>query len=392
MPTPSLLPVSALRLHLHPRQRPEVLDLRPRLDEAVASGSLGDARRILCLSHHTTAGFLNRGLRQRVGRDPERLRSFLEALGGVFPPEAGYEHDRLHLRHELTEDQKACEPLNADAHLAFIGGGFTNCAVLDATASSPVWFVDFDGVYEDRKGQPIHRVRRATAIGFRREETVARVELPVPVPSRAGVVRLDDPALGLYEQAEALAEREGVAAGRLRVRLADPAPGVGITVNEFEALLMERDVTRVLENPLDFAREGALALTRAIEALGVPGRRLGRLLDRVLAHPATRVLRMQTELSLGLLAPELVPTGDVPSGEDDTSGTSLPLEAQDGPATGAAGTRRREAVRPDRPSVSPPLEPPVRVLRGTYQSPILVQHAGGPGNTRMLQVSITRFS
>lgn len=326
-------------LELRPTRRPEAIDLRRELPLRFGTDAFGDARRLLCISHHTTAGFLDRRLRARIGGDRERLSDFLDALAGVFPQGAGYEHDRLHLRNELSPAQREREPLNADAHLAFIGGGFTNCTLVDVRGEDPLWFVDLDGVFDDRSGNPVHRVRQATVVGFSEEEVVTRVRIPVEVGPGAAVVRLDTPELAILDQVAEAVEREGVSTGRLRLRLEDPTPDAGVTVNEFEALLMERDVARVLSNPLDFAASAAKAVSGLLEAVGISPRRLPRLLNRVLSRPVPRVLRMQRELSLGI----------------------LPQEGR-----GA-------------------------LVLGTYQSPILVQREGAPAGTRTLVASIRRF-
>ncbi len=336
--------VTALELELHPVRRPEAVDLAPRIVDARREGRLGDARRLVCLSHHTTAGFLDRRLRRRVGGDEARLQGFLDALGGVFPRGADYEHDRLHLRSELTEAQREQEPLNADAHLAFIGGGFTNCTVVDARDPAPLWFVDLDGVYENRMGRPVHRVRRATVVGFREEEVVARIPFRVPVDPGAGVVRLDAPELGLLDRISESVRLEGVESGRVRIRLDDGVPDAGVTVNEFEALLMERDVPRVLADPLGFAASARQALSGILENVGVGSLRVPRLIRRLLAHPAPRVLRMQRDVSLGI----------------------LPGHGQGDATCGG-------------------------IVLGTYQSPILVQRAGAPGGARSLVATIRRF-
>jgi hypothetical protein len=336
--------VTALELELHPVRRPEAVDLGPRLVEARGDGRFQEARRLLCLSHHTTAGFLDRRLRRRVGGDGARLQGFLDALGGIFPKGADYEHDRLDLRSELSEAEREREPLNADAHLAFIGGGFTNCTIVDARDPSPLWFVDLDGVYEDRMGRPVHRVRRATVVGYREEEVVARIPVRIPVAPGAGVVRLDDPELGLLERIATTVRSEGVESGRVRLRLDDGVADAGVTVNEFEALLMERDVPRVLADPLGFAGSARHALSGLLETVGVGSLRVPRLLRRLLAHPTPRVLRMQRDVSLGI----------------------LPGRGAEGGSCGG-------------------------IVLGTYQSPILVQRAGAPGGQRALVATIRRF-
>jgi thiamine phosphate synthase YjbQ (UPF0047 family) len=339
---------SSLELTLRPARRPEVLDLRTELRRPEVGERLAGAKRLLVASHHTTAGFLDAGLDRRVAGDERRLEAFIGALGSVFPPEAGYEHDRLHLRDELSEAEKAREPLNADAHLAFIGGGFTNCATLSAELREPVWFVDFDGVYPDREGRPIHRTRKATVVGFRDEEAVTRFSVKIPVPDRPGVVRLDDPGLGLLERLRLTAGVEGIGAGRAEVRLEGHDPAAGLTMNEFEALLMERDLTRVLHDPMGFIRSAAHAvgsaadaLGRAFEALHVTPNRLERLVRRIMAKNSPRFLRIQREVTIPLIPQE-----------------------EEGPG---------------------------RPLLGTYQSPLLVQRSGSSSGFRSLSVSLTRF-
>ncbi len=341
MQTSSVLPVQAFRLEIHPTARPQALDLRPRIRETIEEAGQAVPPRLLLLSHHTTAGFPDRSLRARTGGRRDRLLALLEALRSVFPPEAGYAHDRLHLRHELTASQKENEPLNADAHLAFIGAGFTNGIESASWGDDPLWFVDFDGVYRDRAGGLVRRTRQVTVLGFREEVMEARAELEIPLPPDASVVRLDDPALGLKDRIESLAQAAGIVAGRVRLRVPRGLPGVGITVNEFESLLVDRDLTHVLSNPLGFASGGDDALARALEAMEVSGARARRILNRALSAPSPRILRLHREVSLGLLA----------SDPEETAS----------------------------------------LLRGIYQSPLLLQRRGSPGGQCRLQLLVSRF-
>jgi thiamine phosphate synthase YjbQ (UPF0047 family) len=359
-------------LELNPARRNQVTDLRPSLDEAVARGDLPPARHLLCISHHTTAGFPDRRLRLRLGSDPDRLRAFLEGLQDVFPREAGYEHDKLDRRTELSASQREREPLNADAHLAFIGGGFTNCVLHVRTGDSPVWFVDFDGTYETRTLETLQRRRHVTVIAVDDETEVARLRFQVPVPEGAAAVPLDAPDLGIIEAVEQALQETRVRVGRIRIRLDEPRLGAGITVNEAEALLMDRDLVDVLAHPLRFAHgsdadrdpdrdanpgarangrttdprapAAAAGLDRALEALSVSPDRRRRLLGRALSSPSPRILRMRPEGSLAV----------VPGSGD----------GRDGPG---------------------------RILVGRYQSPILVQRSGLPERVRGVSVVLLRF-
>ena len=177
-------------------------------------------------------------------------------------------------------------------------------------------------------------------------------------------VNLKDPKLGLYEQIEALTSKYDVPKGRVRIDLAKGERHAGLTVNEYETLLMRHDLAEVLREPLRFMREKAshlLARPRAI-----PNRSLDyakydmvqifnqlfdtfrmnesvveRLAARVLAVPASRFLRMKRSVSL--LVSDRV-----------TEGVGRPIQ-------------------------------------GTYQSPILVQWAKASAKQREVEVVLTRF-
>jgi thiamine phosphate synthase YjbQ (UPF0047 family) len=347
-----------LHLDLRPGLRNEVTDLRPTLENAVVRGDLPRTRKYLCISHHTTAGFPDRQLRLRIGSDPEGLDAFLEALQDIFPPEAGYEHDELQRRTELSEAQRAREPLNADAHLAFIGGGFTNCLFHSAGSDEPIWFVDFDGTYETRTGETIRRHRRVTVLALDEEVVGTRLQFEVSVPDGAAALPLSRPELGILGAVERALEEMEISIGRLHFHLEDPHAGAGITVNEAEALLIQRDLVDVLTSPLRFAADGktgdadeespppagARGLARALEALGFSPERQERLLNRALSSASPRILRIRGEASLGVV-----------------------------------------------PALGDPPGAPGRILLGRYQSPILLQRSGPPQGVRRFSVIVHRF-
>lgn len=351
----------ALSLTQQPRTRPQVTDLRDLLTDAGASGLLRNHGRLLVVSHHTTAGFPDRVLRRRLADDPVRLDAYLDALANLFPPEAGYHHDRLPLRHELSTEQKATEPLNADAHLAFIGGGFTNCAEFRGTGQQPleerpIWFVDFDGVYRGRDMGEIRRTRRMTFVGYHEEERVSSLDLEVPVPEGrvaldltgggAGTLPGESPSPGSSALEPLLEEvaAQGVTHGRIQLHLHPEERGAGLTVNEFEALLMTRDLAELFESPLRWAvaRQAGDALHSALQALGISRERRERLRDRIMARPTPRVLRLRRDLKLPLL--------------------------------------------PDGPPGAP-----ARPVQGRYQSPILVQWEPAPTGVRRVRATLWRF-
>ena len=152
--------------------------------------------------------------------------------------------------------------------------------------------------------------------------------------------------------------------GRLHLALAEQERHAGLTVNEYETLLMGHDLPEVLRNPLRFAIERgrhALAEPRKVPAktlgyakydlvrivnqlvdtLGLHESLVERLIARSMAAPAARFLRMKRSVSL------LVSGGQ-------GHGPSL--------------------------------------VEGTYQSPILVQWDRAPRAARTLDVTLTAIS
>ncbi|TVR63286.1 MAG: hypothetical protein EA422_09725 [Gemmatimonadales bacterium] len=328
----------AFSIKIRSSRRPEVTDLRAELEAREDVPELSRFARLLCVSYHTTAGFMDPPLRRRLAGEPDRVQRFLDALAGIFPPHAGYHHDRLELRDELSEEQKVREPLNADAHLSFIGGGFTNCAVYRSDSVEPLWFVDFDGAYTDSLNEPVRRVRHATVVGYESEEVVDSIELEVDAAREHRAVRLRQDDACLTRRLTEIVRSHGIRYGRVDLSLASAEKDSGITVNEFEALLMERDLKEILDEPLRYALDES-QLQRAMGALGVSPERHDPLLARALQATPARLLRVRREVSLAVL-----PGGD--GGQ---------------------------------------------VVQGTYQSPILLQWGRNGTGVRRLRADIVRL-
>jgi thiamine phosphate synthase YjbQ (UPF0047 family) len=346
-----------LTFELAPQARFEVVDLRSRF-ETEHRESLAPYSNCLYWSAHTTAGFLDRSLTARLST--VGVPTYVDAFRAMFPEGAGYEHDRLERRKDLDAAQRAVEPRNADSHLAFIASGLKSCVTHPNRAGETVCFVELDGISE---GRPRRRLTRI--IGFNQETVVQRARIQVPVsPHPIDSVNLKDPRLGIQEQLTALIARSGVRRGRLHIALANAERHSGLTVNEFETLLMKYDLAEVLRNPLRFAAEKyrhMLANPRAVpgkardyakydfvrvlnsglDTLGLRGSLIEKLVAHALAVPAARFLRMRRSVSL------------------------LVAEGEDG----AAG-----------------------FVEGTYQSPILVQWQRAPHETRELDVTLTSLT
>jgi hypothetical protein len=346
-------------LELTPRARVDVIDVRGEV-----SSRYGDALesypRALCCSFHTTAGYLDQSVAARLNQSPAGVMTYIDVFRTMFPEGAGYAHDKIERRTELSAAQRPAEPMNADSHLAFMAGALRTCVSYLNRPGEPMSFIDLDGVHA---GRP--RTRYTSVLGYSGEEQVAQTRVVVPI-SRHSVdsVNLKDPHLGVYEQCAALVARHGVTKGRIRLALASGEKHAGLTVNEYETLLMRHDLSEVLRDPLRFMAEKAghmlgnpraipaktldyakydlvRVFNRLVDLLGLRESLVESVLSRAIAMPASRFLRMKRSVSL------LV-------SDRNSSGK---------------GT----------------------IVEGTYQSPILVQWHRGGRQARILDVTLTRF-
>ncbi len=357
-----------IRLELTPRARVDVIDVTGRILEEFG-GLLGRYRRALYCSHHTTAGYLEQSLCARLDHDRERLSRFLRAFQGLFPPGAGYQHDRLELRRELSDEQRRVEPRNADSHLTFIGAGLRNCVTYVNRPDVPVFFIDLDG-----KNGALPRTRLTTVLAFDREREVAEASLAVPVSGHpVDAVNLKDPRLGVIDRLNDLLRVHGIAKGRVDLALEPEETQAGLTVNEYETLLMRHDLAEVLKDPVRHVAErgrGMLRNPRAIpskalnyahydlvqvlnelmDCFGVSESFVERLVARVLGAGASRILRLKRSVSL------------------------LVSDHEAGQASWAARASRHGTI-----------------VQGTYQSPILLQWRKPAGRTRRLRARLLAF-
>jgi thiamine phosphate synthase YjbQ (UPF0047 family) len=303
-------------LELTPRARFDIIDVRDRLRET--HGDLLDVyQHHLYHSFHTTAGYLEQSLAARLRREKATVAPYVEVFRTMFPEGAGYEHDQLERRQDLTSAERAVEPRNADSHLAFMAAGLSTCVSYVNRPEEPVLFVDLDGVTD---GRP--RRRLTSIVGFNREREVARLRLDVPVSNHpVDSVNLKDPKLGIYEQIASVVNKQGVTSGRVRLELGGAERQAGLTVNEYETLLMRHDLADVLRNPFRFAAEKGRhmwasprsipakaldyakydmvrAMNQVLDITGLRESLLERLFARAIAVPAGRFLRMKRSVNL----------------------------------------------------------------------------------------------
>ena len=348
-----------LTLELIPRARVDVIDVRAELSSRFGD-ALDEYPRALCCSFHTTAGYLDPGVASRLNQSRDGVMPYIEVFRTMFPEGAGYEHDKMERRTELSDDQKPVEPPNADSHLAVMAGALRTCVAYQNKPGQPVSFVDLDGVHAGTA-----RRRITSVLGYSVEEPVAQARLVVPVSGHAvDSVNLKNPRFALYEQCAELVERHGVTKGRLRIALAPGERHAGLTVNEYETLLMRHDLSDVLRDPLRFMAEKAghmlgnpraipaktldyakydlvRVFNRLLDTLGLRESMVETVLSQAIAMPAARFLRMKRSVS-------------------------LLVSDRQSPGTGA-------------------------IIEGTYQSPILVQWHRGARRVRHLDITLTRF-
>ena len=346
-------------LVISPRARVDLVDVRQRV--AQGHGDLIEAfPHARYSSFHTTAGYLDQSLARRLTRRRNGLAPYLSFFRNVFPEGAGYKHDELHLREELSEAERRVEPLNADSHLAFISAGLRSCVTYQGRAGEPVYFIDLDGM---NGGRPRRRV--TTVLGFNSETQVARDRVTVPMSGHpVESVSLKDPRFGIYQRCQELIARNGVTQGRILIALDPSEDQAGLTVNEYETLLMRHDLADVLRDPLRFMAEKSrnlLADPRAIptktigyakydmvrvlnelvDVLRLSDSVVEQIVSRFVGAPVRHFLRMKRSVS-------------------------LPVSDRDTPGEG-------------------------RLAQGRYQSPILVQWRRAEPRTRTVDITLTRF-
>jgi hypothetical protein len=347
-----------IRLTLTPSRRFEAIDVNQKISSE-AGDVLQRYDRTLYCSLHTTAGYLNQSLAGRMHHHHGRLAQFFDAWHALFPPDADYRHDQMELRSELTDEQKETEPRNADSHLTFIGSGMRNCVTYRNRPLAPVYFIDLDGT----NGSAC-RERQTTIVAYDQERVIARESFVVPVSHHPiDSVNLGDPRLGLVDRVNELLAASGLAKGRVDIALGASERNVGLTVNEYETMLMRHDLVEVLKDPLKFAAQRGRhmiddpfaiptktlnyakydfprLLNSAMEALRWDRSVLERAMAKLMSVPARRLLRSRRVTFLA--------------------------------------TQDEAAGRP-------------RLVRGTYQSPILVQWQQADKQVRRVAVTITSF-
>jgi thiamine phosphate synthase YjbQ (UPF0047 family) len=348
---------SELHLSLAPKRRFEAIDVTAHIRQS--SDLLRRHRRALFCSLHTTAGYLDRSLALRMNNSYDLMSQFFHAFRALFPEGAEYRHDQVDLRTELTEAQKVIEPRNGDSHLTFMGARLKNCVTHPTQTTAPVHFIDLDGT----PSEAFRRERRTTIVGFDREKRVEDISIRIPV-SRHPVdsVNLADPRLGLMDAIDDKLRHLGVEYARVDLIVDSVERNVGLTVNEYETLLIKHDLVEVLQNPLRFARIKGRHMIE--DPLSIPAKTVSYA-----QYDAVRILNSFMEAFR----------------IDQSSFERMVAKMLSLPARYYFRSRRVSFLAScDGGNVS-------RLLRGTYQSPILVQWQSAEKQIRNIDVSIAEL-
>jgi hypothetical protein len=266
----------------------------------------------------------------------------------------------MELRTELSAAQKQVEPRNADSHLTYLGAGLRNCVTYQTRPDAPVYFIDLDGTHD------AGRRRRTTAVvAYDRERIVASASVVIPVSKHPiDSVNLADRRFGLMDQVNDLLARSGLERCRVDLAIEPGERHVGLTVNEYETLLMKNDLVNVLKDPLRFAKIKARHMLD--DPLAIPG--------KTLSYARYDVVRVLNSLMEALRL-------------DQSSFERLVAKVMAVPARRFLRSRRVSFL-----AAQDGNHPAAQVLRGTYQSPILVQWQPAERQERRLDISIVELS
>jgi hypothetical protein len=318
---------------------------------------LQNYRMTACCSFHTTAGYLEQRTCARLGYSEKRLAQFIGAFQKLFPPGAGYFHDRMEMREELDESQKEREPFNGDSHLAFIGVGLKNCVTYINSPKLPIYFIDLDGVYKNNR-----RNRRTTILAYNREEIVYRGKFFVPVSAQHAInsFNLKDNCYGLFSHLNDLLESQGIDKGIIEISLAPEERHAALTVNEYETLLMRNDLPNAMSNPLRYM------LRRCRDLLQYPTSIPGKTRSYVIYDLIHLYNKLMKKIHMtNSVVDKVLPRLSLPLTHIFRFKKNIKLLVVGGMRAGSG-----------------------RIVQGTYQSPILLQYRKADKGVRYLDITL----
>ena len=364
---------AAFPLELVANQRTEITDVVPLL-AARYDGAMGPYQKLLFCSMHTTAGFLDPDMALKLEHRRESVEAVIQSAKRLFPSGAPYWHDRMNLRSELSDEQKLREPHNADSHLVYISMGLGSAVEYDNNPGQPVYFVDLDGM-----NAGFQRHRQSVAVGYNTRECVFEHVVEMKMPDKPVVsVNLGESVLGRELDLGLLIKTHQVHHGVVVLGLADDEEHAGLTVNEFEPLLIENDLAGVLDNPLHYMKKEAVGIVK-------DPRSLPKRAKKYLTHDLIQIIN------------EIVATvgrhTSILHHVIERLGGSIPYLERviEYVATTSAsrwmGLNRSVSLLIDNENS----HTASGLVLGTYQSPILVQWRRPATQTRRVRIKVIRF-
>jgi hypothetical protein len=264
----------------------------------------------------------------------------------------------MELRTELTDEQKVVEPRNADSHLTYIGAGLRNCVTYRNRPNTPVYFVELDGM-----SHAVRRRRTTAVLAYDNERVVSRAVVTIPVSKHpVDSINLADPRLGLLDAVNEQLKKSGLQHGRIDLVIDPSERNVGLTVNEYETLLMQYDLTDVLKDPLRFAK--VKTRNALIDPLAIP--------SKTLNYAKYDVVHLMNSLMEALRL-------------DQSSVERLFAKVMSVPARRFLRSRRVSFLASGDGTAA-------QLVRGTYQSPILVQWQPAERQERRVDIVLSELS
>ena len=208
----------------------------------------------------------------------------------------------------------------------------------------------------DGENQGTRRERKTTVLAYDHERVVGREAIPVPVSGHPiDSINLADGRTGFMDRVDDLLARSGIEKGRVDITLEPAQRHAGLTVNEYETLLMQHDLVEVLKDPLRFAAQKGKHILG--DPLAVPGKTLNYA-----RYDFVRVFNSLVEVF----------------GLDNSAVEKLAAKLLAVPARRFLRMKRRISFLASDPDGSGR----ARLVRGVYQSPILVQWGRAEKQTR----------
>ena len=150
--------------------------------------------------------------------------------------------------------------------MTYIGSGLANVVTYANEIDRPVYFVELDGINRGQK-----RTRTASVIGYNREKLEERLVREIAVSNHSmDSINLWDSRIGFLQELQEIADSLGIQKGRIDIALVADERNAGLTVNEYETLLMRRDLMEVLDNPMRFMAKKGYHMLRDPRA--IPGK------------------------------------------------------------------------------------------------------------------------